>query len=103
MNTTAGTMKISKKVLNGTEREVIAYEDVPVSAKRGDHRDGDGCFLCNRKVGTKITYIVHMSVDGDLLPFWKGQEHDPNSQGCFQIGSECQKKLPKQFVTVFGN
>lgn len=90
-------MKISKKVLNGVEREIISREDIPVTHKMNTRTGHDGCYLCGRKVG-KISYMIHMSVDGDLLPFWQGQDHDSNSQGCFQIGSECMKKLPKQFV-----
>lgn len=62
----------------------------------GDH--SDTCFICGRRTAEKL--MVHYTTAGELtntttedLSPW-----DRESQGCFPIGPECAKKLPKGYV-----
>jgi hypothetical protein len=87
------SIEVASRIVNGHNVEVV---DASQFVRKGGV--GEGCFLCGRKVG-KISYSIHMSVDGDLLPFGSGLNFGGDSQGCFQIGSECRKGLPRQFVT----
>lgn len=89
-------MNISKAIVNGHEVEVITSENQPLKDGETGVNTG-GCFFCHKKVG-KISYEVHMSVCGELLPFDADVDFGGESQGLFQIGSECQKKLPRNFV-----
>jgi hypothetical protein len=54
------------------------------------------CFICNRPVDTRKASWVHMSTKGGVLPITAGDDH-PDSQGWFEIGTECVKQLPKQY------
>ena len=86
------SVEVTSRIVNGHDVEVV---DAGQFVRKGDH--GFGCFLCGKKVG-KISYSIHMSVDGELLPFGSGLNFGGDSQGCFQIGSECRKGLPRRFV-----
>jgi hypothetical protein len=56
----------------------------------GDH--SDTCFLCGKRTSEDL--FVHYTSCGELT----NDNSHPESQGCFPIGPECAKKLPKDFV-----
>jgi hypothetical protein len=51
------------------------------------------CFLCGRDTTEKL--FVHYTTDGHLI---NTREEVENSQGFFPVGSDCAKKLPKDFI-----
>jgi len=55
----------------------------------------NSCNMCGRKLG-KNPYFVHLSIDGTLLPI--GAE-DSESQGYWEIGSECAKKIEPNLLS----
>jgi hypothetical protein len=60
---------------------------------------GDGnCIVCNRRMTDYAVgnYSVHMSTSNTLFPA-EILDH-PDSQGVFDIGTECAKRIPKQFL-----
>jgi hypothetical protein len=92
------TAQTTIKTVNGITVEVILSADQPRSEVAQLKSNGSGgCYLCNKKVG-KNGYFVHMSVSGDLLPIGTGIDFGNESQGLFEIGSECRKNLPKNFT-----
>jgi len=54
--------------------------------------DGEHCTICGRKIG-KSSKMVHLSIAGEVIPM--GNWENPESQGCWPIGSECAKKFVK--------
>lgn len=78
-----------------------AYEKNRTRQSQINNKDRDDCFICGRPVNSKVGRYVHLRIDGVLIP--KDAEELPEyeggmSQGCFPIGSECAKKLPKKYV-----
>lgn len=53
------------------------------------------CSLCGRKLG-KHPQMIHYLTNGKITS--KSEHEVDNSQGYFEIGSECAKKLPKGFA-----
>lgn len=53
------------------------------------------CILCGKDTGKNPKYFVHLLTNGDLV---SSDEYFKNSQGLFPIGSECRKKLSKEFI-----
>lgn len=71
------------------------------------HRSGcennPECKMCGRKMSRSAhqkARSVHMTVFGDLVPV--SAQIGDESQGFFEVGSECAKRLPKDFVTKAG-
>lgn len=62
------------------------------------------CIACNRPVTnwrTGRAKSVHMTTYGHLFPVDDDTLYDsPDSQGCFTIGVECAKKIPREYVYV---
>ena len=70
------------------------------SSKFDQHVDKFGyssntCEICGRRTAEKL--FVHMTNDGCLINV-RDEEFVADSQGFFPIGSECAKKLPKEFI-----
>lgn len=66
---------------------------IPLEDVRTSSNVGDGCFLCGKKLKSK-RYQVHLLTNGNLV---SSDESFDNSQGFFDIGSECKNKLPNNF------
>ena len=58
----------------------------------GDH--SDSCIVCGKR--TKSDIWVHMNTDWRAVPNDCGEIDD--SQGCFPIGPDCAKKIPKNYL-----
>ena len=65
----------------------------------GEIMANGGCCICGKKVG-KNPALVHMNTSGDIIaPLKEGEnEEDVNSQGCWVIGSECLKRVKREFI-----
>ena len=57
--------------------------------------DSNTCFCCGKHTAKKL--FVHYTTD-DQLVNERDENKVINSQGFFPIGSECAKKLPKDFI-----
>ena len=56
----------------------------------------DYCVVCGKKMG-KNGYYVHLSIEGTILPLdYEGSQ----SQGCWNVGSECAKKFDQYAFKV---
>ena len=66
--------------------------------KRG-HECYNACILCGKDLDGARAF-VHMTVDGKLTDLSVNEIGETDSQGYFEIGSSCARKLPKSFVTV---
>ena len=59
--------------------------------------DANVCVLCGKKVG-KNSWYVQQSIDGEILAVdYEGEE----SQGFWEIGSECAKKFDSKVLVKF--
>jgi hypothetical protein len=58
-------------------------------------KSANPCFLCGRQVTGSL--LVHYTTKGKLTDEWD-ETKVPDSQGCFPVGPECAKTLPKGFV-----
>lgn len=107
-------MKITTTTaLNGEMIEVIEYAEWRASAEVRDanskqHRrgwqDNVECKMCGRKMSSAAiakARSVHMTTNLDLVRV-DIDESIIDSQGFFEVGSECAKRLPKGFVTKAG-
>jgi len=77
-----------------------AWNETPrMKENGGEAMINGGCCICGKKVG-KGSALVHMDTSGNIIPPLKeGQnEEDVDSQGCWDIGSECLKRVPKHLV-----
>lgn len=67
----------------------------------GEH--SDTCFICGKR--TAQNTFVHFTTRGFLIPAdideTELEFRNLESQGCFPIGSECAKKVGKQFLIEF--
>lgn len=81
-----------------------SWEVRDANAARRSERAVDECFLCGR--GLTETAIangwwIHLHAPtGDLLPEgWEPEAPETwnDSQGCFPVGSECAKRIPKGY------
>lgn len=70
--------------------------DTVQSDKYNDDGTQNPCLCCGKEVKTE-KYFVHLCTDGNLTSE-EDENKIENSQGLFPIGSECRKKLPKEFV-----
>jgi hypothetical protein len=118
MTTTKGT-DMKKKITAKThtyqyEGDIIEVLHI-TGATRNDSRD-DGCELCGLKIRNgNHSYMIQRangmcgveSNDGHVyLPagiLRDGNDPHQISLGFWQIGSECRKQLPEQFVTKRSN
>jgi len=58
----------------------------------------DSCCVCGRIVG-KNSFYVQLSIDGTILaPDYEGEE----SQGFWEVGSECAKKFDSKNLVKMG-
>ena len=73
--------------------------DYVKSSQRDNNEDRygcDGCFICMKPIkSSNHNFWVHYTTAGTLINTIKEVE---DSQGCFQIGPDCAKKLPSDFV-----
>lgn len=76
---------------------------IPESNKRdanlsryGDH--SDSCIVCGKRTNEK--FFIHASTDWVAVNILDDDltHYGSESQGCFPIGSDCAKKLPKEFI-----
>lgn len=70
---------------------------IPVHEVKTTDKDttvSGGCFLCGKTIHSR-KYLIHLLTDGTLVS--SDQEFD-DDQGFFEIGSECRKRLPDNFV-----
>jgi len=70
--------------------------------KRGT-RGAPQCAMCGRalRTGRKTTYWVHYLTSGDLTT--SQDPNHPETQGWWELGSECRKAIPSAFVFVTAN
>lgn len=88
----------TNKTINGHNVEVIEDHNlIRTDDSYSKSNAGTGCYLCGKKIG-KSPWHIHMSVNHDLLPFDTDCDFGNESQGCFPIGSECRKNLPKNYT-----
>ena len=83
--------------------EEIEFDQEPIISKLYEKniRTGKGkdnpCFICGRYVDPSKAKSVHLSSDsGCLLP--TNDEEHPHSQGFFDVGPDCAKKIPAQYL-----
>jgi hypothetical protein len=58
----------------------------------------DVCFLCERPLTERAlasAWLVEHATTGEIIPVGDPRSGGPESQGCFPLGSECAKRLPK--------
>lgn len=62
----------------------------------GEH--SDTCICCGKRTATNLT--VHLTTDFEIVNTTKEDlsEIDTISQGFFNIGKECAKKFPSEFI-----
>lgn len=63
-----------------------------------DHRGvpGEPCLLCGRhltETAIRNGWSIEITTGGQIIP--NDHHVDLDSQGCFPIGSECAKKIPR--------
>lgn len=79
---------------------IFDYEDLMSSRYDTNIRTGKGkdnpCFLCGLFVDRLKSKQIHLCERGGLLG--TSDENHPYSQGFFDIGPECAKKIPPQFL-----
>lgn len=93
-----------KNTMNHNGIEVINLESIRSSKyedtveRLGEH--SDTCFVCGKR--TAKNTFVHYTVEGYLIPAdideIEIEFRNLESQGCFPIGSECAKKVGRQFL-----
>lgn len=55
--------------------------------------EGEGfCTACGRKVGASVL-VVEVSIDGDVILPGDPRSGGMDSQGCWDLGSECAKRV----------
>jgi hypothetical protein len=100
-------MKIKTTPHNGIN--VIELDSVR-SAKYDDNVERHGehshtCFICGKPTAQRS--FVHLTTSGFLIPAELDEndlgQHDLESQGCFPIGSECAKKVGREFIVTYEN
>lgn len=63
----------------------------------------DYCVVCGKKMG-KNGFMIHLSIDGTLLdPTKSSEEFNGESQGYWNVGSECAKRFDSSVITKAGN
>jgi hypothetical protein len=71
--------------------------------RHGEH--SNTCFICGKPTAQRS--FVHFTTDGFLIPTNIDEtdlgQFDLESQGCFPIGSECAKKIDREFVITYDN
>lgn len=60
----------------------------------------DYCVQCGKKMG-KNGFYVHVSISGAILPLDYDSEN-PDSQGCWNVGSECAKAFDSKVLGKVG-
>lgn len=74
-----------------------------IKMHRHGWQDNAQCKMCGRKMSNAAlakARSVHMTTNGDLIPV--NANVGGLSQGFFEVGSECAKRVPKNFVTKAG-
>lgn len=66
---------------------------------------GNQCICCMKPMKDGETKVVHMNEDWLAVSNEVTEENckeltGANSQGCFPIGNDCAKKMPKNFITT---
>jgi hypothetical protein len=93
--TKPNNMKKQITQLNEIDRsEVISSRYDDNVERLGEH--SDTCFLCGKRTNEELH--VHYTTSGMLT----NNPNHPESQGCFPVGPECAKKLPKDFIVKLG-
>lgn len=93
-----------------TERHRLDWETTlderDANYNRRNHNHVDECFTCGRGLtesGVSNGWYIHLCTDGSLFntqdPATFGH---PESQGCFPVGSECAKRIPRRFRFKMG-
>lgn len=60
--------------------------------------EDDYCIVCGKKMG-KNGFYVHLSIDATILSFdYEGSQ----SQGCWNVGSECAKAFDASVLRKVG-
>lgn len=81
----------------------IHAEAIRKAEARGrDLPEGEGhCTACGRKVGASVL-LVEVSVGGDVILPGDPRANGPDSQGYWELGSECAKRVltPEQIKAV---
>ncbi len=67
----------------------------------GDH--SNTCHVCGKR--TASNQFIHITTDDFLVPIDLDEStielHGLESNGCFPVGSECAKKIDKNFIYKF--
>jgi hypothetical protein len=58
---------------------------------------GPQCHCCGIPLKND-NYLIHMTTDGTIVPANIDENLVENSQGWFEIGPECKKKYPSEFI-----
>lgn len=82
---------------NTTEVTEIPIENFQNTLAKSDWGsfNTNQCSLCGKKVG-KSPMLIHYLTNGNITS--KTENEVDNSQGYFEVGSECAKKLPPGFA-----
>lgn len=59
---------------------------------------GEPCLLCDAEIKNPAAAVhVHMTTSLELVPADEELTEEQGSQGCFPVGPECAKKVPRRF------
>lgn len=58
------------------------------------------CICCNKEIKNE-KYFVHLLTNGSIINTDQDQGND--DQGFHWVGSECKKRIPKDFIFTFNN
>jgi hypothetical protein len=96
-----------KNTINHNGVEVIRLDSIRSTKyddnveRLGEH--SDTCFVCGKR--TAKNTFVHFTTRGFLIPANIDEsqldQFNLESQGCFPIGSECAKKVGRNFLIEF--
>ena len=94
-----------KSVLTPAEWQTHSWDEQLVNATRHNEstHGTSPCHLCNRIISDKAylkASFVHQTIDGNLVDV-DMEISEERSQGWFPVGSDCAKKLPKNFLKKF--
>ena len=83
-------------------KEIELYES-PMK-ERNEEKYGysskNQCICCMKPMAEGETKMVHMNTDWKAMNVAKAEDvpSDRESQGFFEIGNSCAKKMPKEFI-----
>lgn len=95
--------EIIEAISNDEWRKSLEEMEANKKIHRHGWSDNQECKMCGRKMSNAAiakARSVHMTTSGDLVPVTANI--GDLSQGFFEVGSECAKRVPKGFATKAG-